>query len=242
VLDTSRIRALLFDMDGTLADTDDAYIARAARLIRPAHFIFPGRDPTRFLRWGVMRAETPLNWLMTVPDQLQLDHSLAAITDWFHRWRGPAKAPTRPAGPEGAPGAPAQFVMIDGAAAMLDALAAHYPLALVTSRDRRGVDAFLEQFGLRPYFKVVVSALSAARIKPHPAPVLFAAETLGLPASECIMIGDTTVDIEAGRRAGAQTVGVLCGFGEREELQRAGAHLILERTPQLLDTLLTHDP
>src|SRR6185503_8555052 len=88
VLDTSRIRAVLFDMDGTLADTDDAYIARAAGIIRPAHFLFPGRDPTRFLRWGVMRAETPLNWLMTVPDQLHLDASLAAVIDQLHRLRG----------------------------------------------------------------------------------------------------------------------------------------------------------
>jgi phosphoglycolate phosphatase len=131
--------------------------------------------------------------------------------------------------------------MIDGVAAMLDALAAHYPLALVSSRDRRGVEAFLDQFNLRPYFKLVVSALSAARIKPHPAPVLYAAEQLGLPPPQCLMIGDTTVDMHAGRRAGAQTVGVLCGFGEREELQQAGANLILDRTPQLQDTLLPHD-
>jgi phosphoglycolate phosphatase len=104
------------------------------------------------------------------------------------------------------------------------------------------VQAFLDQFNLRPYFKVVVSALSATRIKPHPAPVLYAAEHLGLHPSQCVMIGDTTVDIHAGRRAGAQTAGVLCGFGEREELQLAGADLILDTTPQVLDTLVPHDP
>jgi phosphoglycolate phosphatase len=226
VLDTSQVRAVLFDMDGTLADTDDAYVARAARLIRPAHFLFPDRDPTRFLRWWMMRAETPLNWLMTVPDQLRIDGPLATIADRLRRQ---------------APGPTAHSLMIDGTVTMLDALAARYPLALVTSRDRLGVEAFLDQFNLRPYFKVVVSALSAARIKPHPAPVLYAAGQLGLPASACLMVGDTTVDIHAGRRAGAQTTGVLCGFGERDELERAGAHLILDRTPQLLDTLPTHD-
>jgi phosphoglycolate phosphatase len=52
------------------------------------------------------------------------------------------------------------------------------------------------------------------------------------------MIGDTTVDILAGRSAGAQTVGVLCGFGEEPELRRLGADLILERTPLLADFLL----
>jgi len=43
----------------------------------------------------------------------------------------------------------------------------------------------------------------------------------------CLMIGDTTVDIRAGKSAGAQTIGVLSGFGERSELVRAGADLIL---------------
>jgi phosphoglycolate phosphatase len=52
------------------------------------------------------------------------------------------------------------------------------------------------------------------------------------------MIGDTTVDIRAGKSAGAQTVGVLCGFGERAELERQGANVILGNTSELADILL----
>jgi len=44
------------------------------------------------------------------------------------------------------------------------------------------------------------------------------------------MVGDTTVDILAGKRAGTQTVGVLCGFGERRELEQTGANAIIEHT------------
>jgi phosphoglycolate phosphatase len=51
------------------------------------------------------------------------------------------------------------------------------------------------------------------------------------------MIGDTTVDIRAGKSAGAQTVGVLCGFGEEAELKSWGADLVLESTAQLADVL-----
>ena len=51
------------------------------------------------------------------------------------------------------------------------------------------------------------------------------------------MIGDTTVDIRAGRAAGAQTVGVLCGFGSERELRRAGADLILASTAELGEML-----
>ena len=47
------------------------------------------------------------------------------------------------------------------------------------------------------------------------------------------MIGDTTVDMRAGKAAGAQTVGVLCGFGEEDELRQLGADLILNSTSDL---------
>jgi len=52
------------------------------------------------------------------------------------------------------------------------------------------------------------------------------------------MVGDTTADIIAGKSAGLKTVGVLCGFGERTELERAGADLILNSTADLADLLL----
>jgi phosphoglycolate phosphatase-like HAD superfamily hydrolase len=56
------------------------------------------------------------------------------------------------------------------------------------------------------------------------------------------MIGDTTVDIRAGRSAGAQTVGVLCGFGDEKELKDMGADLILSNTHQLTDVLNGEQP
>ncbi|MBK7338591.1 MAG: HAD family hydrolase [Saprospirales bacterium] len=51
------------------------------------------------------------------------------------------------------------------------------------------------------------------------------------------MIGDTTADIRAGKAAGAQTVGVLCGFGEEPELRKMGADEIIDDTTKLLDVL-----
>jgi phosphoglycolate phosphatase len=56
---------------------------------------------------------------------------------------------------------------------------------------------------------------------------------MGLPVEACLMVGDTTVDILAGKACGAQTAGVLCGFGEEQELRKAGADLILNSTTDL---------
>ena len=60
---------------------------------------------------------------------------------------------------------------------------------------------------------------------------------MNIAPENCLMIGDTTVDIRAGKSAGAQTAGVLCGFGEESELQKMGADIILKDTTELLKTL-----
>ena len=64
---------------------------------------------------------------------------------------------------------------------------------------------------------------------------------MNVQPDECLMIGDTTVDIRAAKAAGAQSVGVLCGFGEEKELRQAGADLILESTALLADVLLPNN-
>ncbi|MCD4738271.1 MAG: HAD-IA family hydrolase, partial [Anaerolineae bacterium] len=75
------------------------------------------------------------------------------------------------------------------------------------------------------------------RLKPHAEPVLYAAHELGLSPAQCVLVGDTPVDILSAKRAGAWRVGVLCGFGERPELERCGANLILPSTADLLGIL-----
>ena len=120
---------------------------------------------------------------------------------------------------------------------MLRQFHGRYPMAVVSARDEKGTMAFLEQFDLVKYFDVIVTGLSARHTKPYPDPILLAASKMNTAPENCLMIGDTTVDIRAGKSAGAQTAGVLCGFGEAPELQKLGADIILENTPELLDIL-----
>ena len=88
------------------------------------------------------------------------------------------------------------------------------------------------------YLDHVITGQSAEHTKPYPDPILLAAHKMGVKPEECLMIGDTTVDMRAGKSAGAQTVGVLCGFGEEPELIKKGADKILKSTPDLIDLLL----
>ena len=78
---------------------------------------------------------------------------------------------------------------------------------------------------------MVVTHEDTWRLKPHPEPICYAAEQLGVAVGRCLMVGDTGVDVESAKAAGACAVGVLCGFGERRDL--AGADLILENTAEL---------
>ncbi len=222
-LDKSKIQALCFDVDGTLSDTDDQYVLKFEKLFRPFKFLFKGKDAHQAARRFVMWSESPGNMLMGIPDRLGLDDELAAFVDWVTRNNPP---PLK------------HFMLIQGVDEMLASLHGKYPMAVVTARGENGTMQFLDQYDLLKYFDVVVTALTAEHTKPYPDPILHAAEVMGVPAKNCLMIGDTTVDIRAGKAAGAQTVGVLCGFGEEAELRKHGANLILDTTATLHKTLL----
>lgn len=99
------------------------------------------------------------------------------------------------------------------------------------------IEDFLSRTGLRGRIDLVIHGLSTERTKPYPDPILYACEQAGVDPKECVMVGDTTVDMIAGRRAGAKTVGVLCGFGTVKELIRAEADMIVASTADLINYL-----
>jgi len=213
------IKALCFDVDGTLSDTDDLYTQKVFRFF--PKFLF--RDPDRAARRFVMWAEAPGNALLSLTDTIGMDDEIVAFIDWFSRHRKMSSK---------------KFLLIPGVDEMLTRLKGHYPMAVVTARDEKGTMRFLDQFDLAKYFDVIVTGQSAEHTKPYPDPILFAAKKMNVKPEECLMVGDTTVDMRAGKSAGAQTVAVLCGFGEEPELLKMGAGMILKNTSELADVLM----
>lgn len=221
-LDLQRIRALCFDVDGTLSDTDDYYANKFSSFFRGAPR-FAVRDPERAARRLVMWIESPGNALLGLTDTIGFDDEMIALINWMYLHR---RRKTR------------EYLIVPGVEHMLARLKGRYPMAVVSARDEDSTMAFLNQFDLGKYFDFVITALSAEHTKPYPDPVRLAAQKMGAAPEACLMIGDTTVDIRAGKAAGAQTVGVLCGFGESAELQRQGADMILKSTAHLANVLL----
>ena len=91
----------------------------------------------------------------------------------------------------------------------------------------------LEKFGLLPYFDHV-QGTDGFPAKPEPDVVFKSLEVFGTSPRECLFVGDSPADMQAGRRAGVKTCAVLYGYGEREALLQCEPDYVIERPEQLL--------
>jgi phosphoglycolate phosphatase len=112
----------------------------------------------------------------------------------------------------------------------LRTLSTDFPLALVTLRYvvREQVVDELRHLGLKRYFKIIVTALDVKKPKPFPDALIAAAKKLQIPIEDCAIVGDSVVDIQAGRAAGAKTIAVLSGLFNRGVLEKEKPNLIIE--------------
>ncbi|NUZ09117.1 HAD family hydrolase [Piscinibacter koreensis] len=237
-LDRSRIRALCFDVDGTLSDTDDHLVARLAAMLDAIPLV-SGRRAERLARQAVMAAETPVHGAYAKLDELGLDVLVFALRDRLAAIRRRGADLERTRNLAAADELPHE--MVAGVKEMIVALAAHFPMCAISTGSAQRVERFLRHYGVREHFVAVIGAQTTLRMKPHPEPLRFGAAAMKVEPHQCLMIGDTTIDMRTGVAAGAQTVGVLCGFGAESELVATGAQLILRTTSDLLGVLCPAD-
>ncbi|KFE35559.1 HAD-IA family hydrolase [Thioclava atlantica] len=116
-----------------------------------------------------------------------------------------------------------------GAEALLRKLAARDDmlLAVATGKSRRGLNALIAHHGLEGIF-VSQQVADDHPSKPHPSMIGAALSEAGVPATEAVMIGDTSFDIEMGRSAGIATIGVRWGYHAPDVLEAAGAHRMVD--------------
>ncbi|MCX8182107.1 MAG: HAD-IA family hydrolase [Candidatus Methanomethyliaceae archaeon] len=91
-------------------------------------------------------------------------------------------------------------------------------MAVVTTKSRENAEKILSFFGIRSFFDLVIGFEDVREHKPSIEPMKRAAEGLGLRTSELIVVGDTDIDIKAGREAGALTVAVMTGVTPLEKI------------------------
>lgn len=205
----SSLRLAIFDVDGTLADSQ-AEILSAMR----AGFLSEGLEPPdRSAILSIVGLSLPQAMAQLAPALPETRRSalVAAYKQaYFDQRHENGASPLYP-----------------GAQELLETLS-HDPMLLMgvaTGKSRRGLDALIEAHGLDRYFVTRQNA-DMHPSKPHPAMLEAALAEAGVGASEAVMVGDTSFDMEMARAARTQAIGVTWGYHPPGAL--ALAHRVVE--------------
>ena len=198
----ARYGSVVFDLDGTLADTESLVIGCMLETINAHGY---GVDEPQLLQY------------IGPPLPIMLDHMLGLSAeaaepiymDYLRRYEREYMPRTTP---------------LPGAQALLDALReADVPLAIVTNKREDAGRKTVELLDWADRFQTILGSNTAARPKPDAAPLCLALERLGGAAESAAMVGDTESDMGAGRNAGFAGVIGIVGVRDAEFLTAQGA-------------------
>ncbi|MCV2348714.1 phosphoglycolate phosphatase [Paucibacter sp. Y2R2-4] len=216
----SGVRAVLFDLDGTLVDSapDLAGAANEMRLLRG----LPALDLAQLRPMVGAGARGMLGLALQVrPEDAQYE---ALKDEFLSRYEARLSLETR---------------LFQDVQTLLDALvAADMAWGIVTNKAERFALPLTRQLGLHDSARVVVGGDTTPHSKPHPAPLLEAAKRAGVAPEHCIYVGDDERDIVAGRAAGMRTVAAAWGYlGNGKPIEEWRADIVLSSPAQLLQVL-----
>jgi phosphoglycolate phosphatase len=206
-----RLRAIIFDFDGTLVDSYQA-ITASVNHVRAAHHLPPLQEPE--VRRCVGRGPAYL-LEHTVPGT-DLENDLA-----LYRAHHPSVLRS---GTRLLPGAAETVRMLKGSG---------LHLAVCSNKPRDFTRELLDYLGLAPSMDVVIGPEDAARIKPAPDMLLAALKRLNVAPAEALYVGDMVVDVETARAAGVTVWVIPTGSDERSTLQAAQPDRILQSLREL---------
>jgi phosphoglycolate phosphatase len=214
------IRAVLFDLDGTLIDSAPD-LAGAANELRAAHGL-PALPYENFRPMVGSGARGMIGVAFDIGPQH--DRFVELRDDFLRRYEQRMVLETR---------------VFEAVLPVLDALDRQQrPWGIVTNKAARFTEPLVRSLGLHPRAGAVVAGDTTPHSKPHPAPLLEAARRLGEDPAHCIYVGDDVRDVQAGRAAGMTTVIAAWGYlGIGEPIEAWGSHHIVRRPPELLNLL-----
>jgi beta-phosphoglucomutase-like phosphatase (HAD superfamily) len=225
------IRGYLFDLDGTLVDSERETAEAMARALWRGQGIAIEPYDRDFIigrSWIAIYDSLAARYPQLAWTRAQTIAQTAALRDEVFEQLGITVLP----------GAGGEFRLVTRALAWTQEL----PRALVTGSSRAEVAQVLPRIGPEAAFAVVVAAEDVARSKPSPDGYHAAIAALGLAASECLVIEDSVAGIAAGRSAGC--VVVACRAGNFAGWDQSGAHRVIdtldELTPALVAELDAH--
>ncbi len=199
----SMLRAVLFDFDGVLVDSERLHYEALAHVLREEGMDLtwdefkqgcigvPDRDA---VRWALRRNG--------VDDKTQVDDILRRKTELYDAWL------------------PTKLQAMDGMADVVRTLAQRFSLAVASGAFRHQIETVLQREGVRELFAVIVTPEDYQRGKPDPEPFLLAMERLNeqveppLRPHECLVVEDAPAGLQAARAAGMRCVALRTYFND----------------------------
>jgi phosphoglycolate phosphatase len=210
----SEVRLVVFDVDGTLVDSQHLIVDAMTRAFAVTGHVLPERERILSIV-GLSLHEA----MMVLAPHLPEADTRALASEYVEGF-----VAQRTAG-----GPAAHAPLYPGARAALQRLAGDPStlLGVATGKARPGLVHTFETHGIGEFFATTQTA-DAHPSKPHPSMLYRSLAETGCVAARAVMIGDTEFDIAMGRAAGFATVGVAWGYHPRARLEDAGADLVIE--------------
>ncbi|MCU1345696.1 MAG: hydrolase, variant 1 family protein [Acidimicrobiia bacterium] len=207
---------VLFDLDGTLTNSGTAIANSYAAVCEALGLPKPSAEQVR----GFIGPPLEVTWKVLAPDAVTANRAVLLYRERY-AIHGPEETTVYPGVTD------MLAVLADGGVRM----------AVATSKDEPNAALILDHFALSEHFEVVVGAARDGT-RHHKVDVISEAlHRLGDPSGRVAMVGDRDHDMLGARHHGLDAVGVLWGFGDRRELEEAGATWLLD-TPGQLPVLL----
>lgn len=198
------LRLVIFDVDGTLVDSQVDILAAMAAAFEVGNLPLPPRETLL----SMVGLSLDVIFPALVPDADAATHRqmVTAYKDAYVSLR--AKGGVAQSSP-----------LFPGAREVLAALHAlpEVLLGVATGKSRRGLDKLIEGHGLEGLF-VTQQCADFHPSKPHPSMVLGALSDTGVSAADAVVIGDTSYDMEMATQAGVAGIGVSWGYHDRQRL------------------------
>lgn len=224
MIDPHRIRALYFDLDGTLAHTLPGLATTVDGVLES--LALPKAGPDRVREWigeGLGRLLEQALAHSCGPSGVPADYPARAMAE-FRRVHEHHML--------------TQSELYPGVKETLESLREQsIPMACITNKLQEFTLPLLESLGIGGYFEVVLCGDSLPQRKPDPEPLLETGRRMGISPGQAIMVGDSVNDTMAARRAGVPVAVVAYGYHKANHASELEADLVLETFGELLDVL-----
>jgi len=203
------IKAVIFDWDGTLADTKRAVVQSFQKVLREAGCMVSDEFIERRMGIGtkktIIEAFREYHMRLDVStleklakEKIRMQAELADIVSLF-----------------------------EGAIELLEVLQGRIKIALATMSSRKVIDKLLPEKRIEGYFDVVVTADEIVKPKPDPEVFLVSAARLGVKPEDCVVVEDSVFGVRAAKEADMKCIAVSSGAYSREELEEENPDLMI---------------